>query len=195
MHFGAHLRGGAVPRIPTPGAGRHDAAAVGDPDFLGLTPEPLTEPTLRPTPVRSPTLHLERPDPRPARFRPDLGTTPLGPHAPGAPQVLFAVHHLNIGGILPLTVLGLAWAIIYTQVPSSARPIQTPLSPSAARAALPCASLDNESTFSFHADPPRARGQSRNLLVTILIHALWNSRVFLGSFNTLFVGLPALPFL
>ena len=25
---------------------------------------------------------------------------------------------------------------------------------------------------------------SRNLLVTILIHALWNSRVFLGTFNT-----------
>ena len=31
-------------------------------------------------------------------------------------------------------------------------------------------------------------GQSRNLLVTILIHALWNSRVFLGSFRSLFLG-------
>ncbi|EKX32290.1 hypothetical protein GUITHDRAFT_121552 [Guillardia theta CCMP2712] len=61
-------------------------------------------------------------------------------------SILFAVHHLNIGGILPLSVLGLAWAIIYTQ--------------------------------------------SRNLLVTILIHALWNSRVFLGSFNSLWYHYP-----
>eukprot|EP00180_Rhodochaete_pulchella_P004610 Plantae.Rhodophyta-Rhodochaete_pulchella.ctg8972.p1 GENE.Plantae.Rhodophyta-Rhodochaete_pulchella.ctg8972~~Plantae.Rhodophyta-Rhodochaete_pulchella.ctg8972.p1 ORF type:complete len:322 (-),score=34.68 Plantae.Rhodophyta-Rhodochaete_pulchella.ctg8972:803-1768(-) len=52
-------------------------------------------------------------------------------------SVLFAIHHLNLSGVLPLTVLGLAWAIIYTQ--------------------------------------------SRNLLVTILIHAMWNSRVFLVS--------------
>ncbi|KAK4525332.1 hypothetical protein GAYE_SCF09G3240 [Galdieria yellowstonensis] len=52
-------------------------------------------------------------------------------------SVLFAVHHLNIGSIIPLTVLGWAWALLYAH--------------------------------------------SRNLLVTILIHALWNSRVFLGS--------------
>jgi len=64
-------------------------------------------------------------------------------------SVLFAVHHLNLGGIIPLSVLGFAWAVVYTQ--------------------------------------------SRNLLVTILIHALWNSRVFLGSFRSLFV-LPFWPF-
>lgn len=52
-------------------------------------------------------------------------------------SVLFAVHHLNIGSIIPLTVLGWAWALLYSH--------------------------------------------SRNLLVTIFIHALWNSRVFLGS--------------
>uniref|UniRef100_A0A7S1XHH8 CAAX prenyl protease 2/Lysostaphin resistance protein A-like domain-containing protein n=1 Tax=Compsopogon caeruleus TaxID=31354 RepID=A0A7S1XHH8_9RHOD len=52
-------------------------------------------------------------------------------------SVLFAIHHLNLSGVLPLSVLGLAWAIIYTQ--------------------------------------------SRNLVVTILIHAMWNSRVFLVS--------------
>ena len=61
-------------------------------------------------------------------------------------SILFAVHHLNVGGIIPLTVLGFAWAIVYAQ--------------------------------------------SRNLLVTILVHALWNSRVFLGTFNTFFIGLP-----
>lgn len=63
-------------------------------------------------------------------------------------SVLFAVHHLNLGGIIPLSVLGFAWAVVYTQ--------------------------------------------SRNLLVTILIHALWNSRVFLGSFRSLFI--PGWPF-
>jgi len=52
-------------------------------------------------------------------------------------SVLFAVHHMNPGGMIPLTVLGLAWAILYAK--------------------------------------------SRNLLVTIVIHAMWNSRVFLGS--------------
>jgi len=52
-------------------------------------------------------------------------------------SVLFAAHHLNPGGMIPLTVLGLAWAMLYTK--------------------------------------------SRNLLVTIVIHAMWNSRVFLGS--------------
>jgi hypothetical protein len=61
-------------------------------------------------------------------------------------SILFAVHHLNLGGVIPLSVLGFAWAVVYTQ--------------------------------------------SRNLLVTILIHALWNSRVFLGSFRSLFIGLP-----
>mmetsp|Transcript_39020 Transcript_39020/g.154555 ORF Transcript_39020/g.154555 Transcript_39020/m.154555 type:complete len:98 (+) Transcript_39020:827-1120(+) len=54
-----------------------------------------------------------------------------------ASSILFAAHHLNICGVLPLSVLGFAWAIIYTF--------------------------------------------SRNLLTTILIHAMWNSRVFLGS--------------
>eukprot|EP00871_Galdieria_phlegrea_P005529 jgi/Galph1/5978/GphlegSOOS_G4587.1 len=52
-------------------------------------------------------------------------------------SVLFALHHLNLGSVIPLTVLGWAWALLYAH--------------------------------------------SRNLLVTILIHALWNSRVFLGS--------------
>jgi len=61
-------------------------------------------------------------------------------------SILFAVHHLNLGGIIPLSVLGFAWAVVYTQ--------------------------------------------SRNLLVTILIHALWNSRVFLGSFRSLFIFWP-----
>lgn len=54
-----------------------------------------------------------------------------------ASSVLFALHHLNPTGVLPLTVLGLIWAVLYTQ--------------------------------------------SRNLTVPILIHAMWNSRVFLGS--------------
>jgi uncharacterized protein len=54
-----------------------------------------------------------------------------------ASSVLFALHHLNPTSVLPLTVLGLVWAILYTK--------------------------------------------SRNLTVTILIHCMWNSRVFLGS--------------
>lgn len=54
-----------------------------------------------------------------------------------ASSVLFALHHLNPTMVLPLAMLGLIWAIIYSK--------------------------------------------SRNLTVTILIHAMWNSRVFLGS--------------
>lgn len=54
-----------------------------------------------------------------------------------ASSVLFALHHLNPTSVLPLTVLGLIWAILYTK--------------------------------------------SRNLTVTIIIHCMWNSRVFLGS--------------
>lgn len=54
-----------------------------------------------------------------------------------ASSVLFALHHLNPSSLLPLTVLGFIWAVLYTQ--------------------------------------------SRNLIVTILIHCMWNSRVFLGS--------------
>ena len=53
-------------------------------------------------------------------------------------SVLFAIHHMNPTAIIPLTILGLIWALIYKR--------------------------------------------SGNLLVTILIHAMWNSRVFLGSF-------------
>lgn len=52
-------------------------------------------------------------------------------------SVLFAVHHLNPTMIIPLSTLGLIWAILYAK--------------------------------------------SGNLIVTILIHAMWNSRVFLGS--------------
>lgn len=51
--------------------------------------------------------------------------------------VLFAVNHLNPTSMLPLTMLGFVWAILYVQ--------------------------------------------SKNLTVTILIHAMWNSRVFLAS--------------
>lgn len=54
-----------------------------------------------------------------------------------ASSVLFALHHLNPTMVLPLAMLGLIWAILYSK--------------------------------------------SRNLTVTILIHAMWNSRVFLGS--------------
>lgn len=52
-------------------------------------------------------------------------------------SVLFAIHHLNPTMIIPLSMLGFIWAILYAK--------------------------------------------SGNLLVTILIHAMWNSRVFLGS--------------
>lgn len=55
-----------------------------------------------------------------------------------ASSVLFALHHLTPTGVLPLSVLGLVWAILYTK--------------------------------------------SRNLTVTVLIHAMWNSRVFLSSY-------------
>ena len=54
-----------------------------------------------------------------------------------ASSVLFAIHHLNPTMVLPLSMLGLIWAILYAK--------------------------------------------SKNLTVTILIHAMWNSRVFLGS--------------
>lgn len=54
-----------------------------------------------------------------------------------ASSVLFAIHHLNPTMVLPLSMLGLIWAILYAK--------------------------------------------SRNLTVTIMIHAMWNSRVFLGS--------------
>jgi len=52
--------------------------------------------------------------------------------------LLFAAHHMNLAGMIPLTALGFLWAILYVQ--------------------------------------------SQNLLVTMIIHALWNSRVFLGSY-------------
>lgn len=52
-------------------------------------------------------------------------------------SVLFAIHHLNPTMVLPLSMLGFIWAILYAK--------------------------------------------SRNLTVTVLIHAMWNSRVFLGS--------------
>lgn len=52
-------------------------------------------------------------------------------------SVLFAIHHLNPTMVVPLSMLGLIWAILYAK--------------------------------------------SGNLIVTILIHAMWNSRVFLGS--------------
>lgn len=54
-----------------------------------------------------------------------------------ASSVLFAIHHLNPTMVVPLSMLGLIWAILYAK--------------------------------------------SGNLTVTILIHAMWNSRVFLGS--------------
>ena len=52
-------------------------------------------------------------------------------------SVLFAIHHLNPTMVLPLSMLGFIWAILYSK--------------------------------------------SKNLTVTIMIHAMWNSRVFLGS--------------
>lgn len=52
-------------------------------------------------------------------------------------SVLFAIHHLNPTMVVPLSMLGFIWAILYAK--------------------------------------------SGNLIVTILIHAMWNSRVFLGS--------------
>ncbi|CAM9502816.1 unnamed protein product [Discosporangium mesarthrocarpum] len=50
---------------------------------------------------------------------------------------LFAAHHMNLQAMLPLSILGLVWSLLYM-----------------------C---------------------SGNLLVTVFIHAMWNSRVFLGS--------------
>ncbi|CAM9421690.1 unnamed protein product [Ectocarpus sp. 6 AP-2014] len=54
-----------------------------------------------------------------------------------AGSFLFAAHHMNLQAMLPLSVLGLVWSLLYLY--------------------------------------------SGNLLVTVLIHAMWNSRVFLGS--------------
>lgn len=51
--------------------------------------------------------------------------------------LLFALHHQSLENLIPLTTLGLVWAIVYMR--------------------------------------------SKNLLVTVIIHSLWNSRVFLGS--------------
>jgi uncharacterized protein len=51
--------------------------------------------------------------------------------------VLFAAHHMSLSGMIPLTMLGFLWAVLYLM--------------------------------------------SGNLLVSIAIHAMWNSRVFLGS--------------
>ena len=52
--------------------------------------------------------------------------------------VLFGAQHLQIGLLLPLSVTGYFWGVLYVN--------------------------------------------SRNLLVPILIHALWNGRIFLGSY-------------
>ncbi|KAL1510529.1 hypothetical protein AB1Y20_006832 [Prymnesium parvum] len=52
--------------------------------------------------------------------------------------VLFGAQHLQIGLLLPLSVTGFFWAVLYVN--------------------------------------------SQNLLVPILIHALWNARIFLGSY-------------
>jgi len=52
--------------------------------------------------------------------------------------ILFAVHHMNMAGMIPLMGLGFLWALLYVR--------------------------------------------SQNLVVTIIIHAMWNSRVFLGSY-------------
>ena len=52
--------------------------------------------------------------------------------------VLFGAQHLQIGLLLPLSVTGYFWGLLYVN--------------------------------------------SRNLLVPILIHALWNGRIFLGSY-------------
>jgi len=51
--------------------------------------------------------------------------------------VMFAAHHMQSCSMVPLTALGLVWAMLYIR--------------------------------------------SRNLFVTVLIHGMWNSRVFLGS--------------
>ena len=51
--------------------------------------------------------------------------------------LIFAAHHMSATGFIPLTTLGMTWAVLYAK----------------------CG----------------------NLLVTVLIHAMWNSRVFLGS--------------
>ena len=55
-----------------------------------------------------------------------------------ASGILFGAQHFQIGLLLPLSITGYFWAVLYVN--------------------------------------------SRNLLVPILIHALWNGRVFLGSY-------------
>ena len=52
-------------------------------------------------------------------------------------SLIFSAHHLSVTGFIPLTMLGITWAFLYSKC--------------------------------------------RNLFVTVFIHALWNSRVFLGS--------------
>ena len=52
--------------------------------------------------------------------------------------LLFGAQHFQIGLLLPLSVTGYFWGVLYVH--------------------------------------------SRNLLVPILIHALWNARIFLGSY-------------
>ena len=52
--------------------------------------------------------------------------------------LLFGAQHLQLGLVLPLSVTGLMWGILYVN--------------------------------------------SGNLLVPVLIHALWNARIFLGSY-------------
>ena len=52
--------------------------------------------------------------------------------------ILFGAQHLQIGLVLPLSVTGFFWAVLYVN--------------------------------------------SGNLLVPVLIHALWNARVFVGSY-------------
>lgn len=69
---------------------------------------------------------------------PALATFLPMPVAVVASGLLFAVHHMNLGGMIPLSVLGIVWAVVYLQ--------------------------------------------SKNLLVTVLIHAMWNSRVFLSPY-------------
>ena len=51
--------------------------------------------------------------------------------------IIFALHHVSPVGLIPLTILGWTWSILYSK--------------------------------------------SGNLFTTILVHAMWNSRVFLGS--------------
>jgi membrane protease YdiL (CAAX protease family) len=52
--------------------------------------------------------------------------------------ILFGAQHLQIGLLLPLSVTGFFWGVLYVN--------------------------------------------SRNLLVPVFIHALWNGRIFIGSY-------------